>query len=459
MQKRYQQAMNDIINYLLEITDGTPVWRQAYTDALSDLMSYVVHIDDAQRDEYFALVNDHALRFRQAASPSEVHFSLSNLSATTQTLKSVLVVDFIILRQSHWGAVEPLAHAFRATTDCCVRIVPTPMIQERQDAWGSALRALVKKDGYETLDFEKYDIECEMPDIVVDDMAVDCAKIPEFRFLRIANLIENTVHLEHSILTGYTEAMKHAYFRIGRSRCWQYITSSALFASAFPLVFRIDGEYITCGYPEMDMINKIAACSWSNHASKTVLWNVDTLDPNKESKTDYFRIEKEIDYLDLMTTRYPEIVAIVRPHPDFYNQPRCQVFIQRIIDIVSQKENVKIDKEPLIYHSYKKADAMVTWMSSTTSFTFGATGKPFVVLPTFMEDGYDTLMDMNLLSTLYVAFNASDIESFYKMILTGKDPKAECRKETLLKYTGPVDGTASFDIVKEVLTRYERRYK
>ena len=98
---------------------------------------------------------------------------------------------------------------------------------------------------------------------------------------------------------------------------------------------------------------------------------------------------------------------------------------------------------------------MVTWLSSTTLFTFAATGKPVIVIPTFIRGGYDTILDMRLLNEIPVAYSEKDIIGFVQQI--GTDSARERRIAVLTEYSGPVDGTASEKIAQEVLSRYEEQ--
>ena len=100
---------------------------------------------------------------------------------------------------------------------------------------------------------------------------------------------------------------------------------------------------------------------------------------------------------------------------------------------------------------------MITWMSSTTAFTFAATKKPFAVLPTFIENGYDTLLDMHLLQALYVVYREQDMIEFLNAVVQGADTKKEQRLQVINDYVGALDGSVSANIVKKVLAKYANR--
>jgi len=452
MQKRIKRLLIGTTLSLMKIS-SIPLGEQAVLCALEDMNTWAAFVDTRRRQEYLSALDKVKRRFGDSCSKEELNCSLDELLKTTKTLPVQTKVDFIVLRRSHWGAVRPLVSAFQ-NAGCETRIIPTPMLNEGQDNWGREFSKLAANDGFHVVDFRTYNIEEELPDIVVDNMAVDSAKIPEFRFLRIASVTENIVHLEHSILTGYNEAMKRSYFRIGRSRAWLYIVPSPLFRKAFPLVMRIDGDYVAKGYPEMDSV-------WASQqggqvqARTTILWNIDALDPEFDLPGDYERLEREIHYLRVVAERFPEILSIVRPHPNFFNQERCQTLLEELMLLIESNQNVVFDYEPTVYSSYKKASAMVTWLSSTTLFTFAATGKPVIVIPTFIRGGYDTILDMRLLNEIPVAYSEKDIIGFVQQI--GTDSARERRIAVLTEYSGPVDGTASEKIAQEVLSRYEEQ--
>ncbi len=454
MQDRSKQLIIGTIKYIKNQDINDFFCFSSCLAALNDLNEYISQLQAQENVDEAMISVDKARHLFQAHSYEKFHQCIDAIERWVFKQISRYRVDFIILRRSHWGAVRPLVDAF-IDAGCHVKIVPVPMIQELQDNWGSSLKQLIINDGYIVTDFRNYDIENELPDMVVDNMAVDSAKIPEFRFLRIANLVEKVIHLEHSILTGYTEAMKNSYFRIGRSRSWQYIVPSELFVSAFPMIFRIDAEFLSEGYPEFDTIYEIK--KESDLPLKKILWNIDALDPNESKNSDMIRLQQEINYLDSMSIEYPEIQAVVRLHPNFINQSKCKLLKEQLFELISARENITLDREPLIYKTYNEVSAMVTWMSSTTMFTFAATGKPFVVLPTFIEDGYDTIVDMYLLNQLYVAFNENDMRVFLKNIIENHDDKKSKRLAAFEKYIGIVDGKISRRIVQEVLKRYERR--
>lgn len=456
MQQRVKRVLTDTISYIEMLPQG-PFQNEAVQCAIRDLMDYSRYIDVNERQAYLTKLAD-AMKSLGTDIANPVHGGLlSQLRDETRKLTSVVCVDFIILRVSHWGAVKPLVDAFRMA-GCKTRIIPVPMLQERQDRWGKALQELIIADGYECIDFTQYDIEEELPDIVIDNMAVDCAKIPEFRFLRISAVVEQTVHVEHSILTGYTEAMKRSYFRIGRSRCWLYLVPSALFAKAFPLILRIDGDFVVAGCAEMDTIHALKNRTHTvpSPFKQSVLWNIDALDPDKEVAGDFERLQRELYYLREMANRFPQVLSIVRTHPNFQNQERCMQLQKELNAIVSQNSNVIVDVNPQIYDSYCAADAMVTWMSSTTLFSFAATGKPVIVIPTFIDQGYDTMLDMHLLSVIPIAYNEKDMELFFRGI--GSNEERAKRLQVLTEYTGPVDGSASDKIAQEVLLRYDKLF-
>lgn len=422
--------------------------------AIDDMLLYSEHIDAPERLPYQQLL--HHIKDGFAGEDIDV-LLLHELEDATNNLHRAVRVDFIVLRQTHWGAVRPLVDAFQSL-GCDVRIIPVPMLQERQDRWGQAFAEIVENDGYNVTDFRTYHIEDEMPDIVVDNMAVDCAKNPEFRFLRVSSLVDYTVHVEHSILTGYNEAMKRSYFRVGRSRCWQYLVPSPLYEKAFPLIMRIDGSFLSEGCSEMDTVFQSQKRPLEEITDKRtkILWNVDALDPEHDLPGDYARLEKEIKYIQVVATKYPDVISIIRPHPNFRNQEKCALLQRSLDEIVKTHSNVILDTNPLIYDSYRNVHAMVTWVSSTTLFSFAATGKPVIVLPTYIDGGYDTMLDMHLLSVIPIAYSEADIIDFVPKIEADTD-KAN-RIAVFREYTGPINGTASLRIAQEVLARYEKSF-
>lgn len=452
MQKRIKRLLYHTLDDLRSLQDS-PFAENAAACAFEDAFFYAQYIDDNEKADYLLELERLQDRFFQN-DLADLDRLFRSVLKKTESLTSTLSVDFIVLRRSHWGAVKPLAEAFRQA-GCAVRLIPTPMLQETQDQWGSAFAALIAGDGMEPTDFRQYDIETALPDLVIDNMAVDCAKIPEFRFLRIASAADCIVHVEHSVLTGYNEAMKRSYFRIGRSRCWQYLVPAPVFQNAFPLIMRIDGAFLAKGCPEMDSVFQSQLYPES-HSGTVLLWNVDALDPEYEIAGDYERLEKEIAFLEIVAARFPGIVSIVRPHPNFYNQRKCRALLRELQRIARSRANVRFDTAPTIYGSYRNADAMITWMSSTTLFTFAATGKPVIVLPTFITGGYDTMLDMHLLSVLPIAYTAEDMVRFVENIRN--DTAREKRMEVFSEYLGPIDGTACTQIVQEVLNRYEKLF-
>lgn len=455
MRRRIYRLLLNTISYIEEMLDN-PFSSNVIKCAFRDLVKYAEYVEDNK-----AVYIDQVLKvfwiYIEEGNSNYFSLEFGQLKKVTFDLQSNIHVDFIILRQTHWGAIRPLVDAF-LSRKCKVRIIPTPMIQEQQDHWGKELAKLITRDGYSIVDFEKYDIEKEIPDIVIDNMAVDCAKIPEVRFLRVSAAVENIIHIEHSILTGYNEVMKRAHFRIGRSRCWQYVVPSPLFSVAFPLIFRIDGDFLPLGCPELDSVFSISIQKEKDpQKAFSVLWNIDALDPDKDVPGDFERLEKEIYYLGEMASKYPDIQNVVRVHPNFCNQERCAV-LQKQLDILSNNNgNIVYDTNALIYETYNDVDAMVTWMSSSTLFSFGATGKPVIVIPTFINGGYDTMLDMRMLQVIPIAFSKRDIELFFDTMKN--DFMKEKRMKILKEYTGPVDGTASIKIVNEALRRYEEYFK
>ena len=128
------------------------------------------------------------------------------------------------------------------------------------------------------------------------------------------------------------------------------------------------------------------------------------------------------------------------------------------MDVLSNNNsNIIYDTNALIYETYNDVDAMVTWMSSSTLYSFGATGKPIIVIPTFINGGYDTMLDMRLLQVIPIAYSKRDMELFFDTMKN--DFMKEKRMKILKEYTGPVDGTASIKIVNEALIRYEEYFK
>lgn len=366
-----------------------------------------------------------------------------------------VLIDFIVLRRTHWRVCELLARALMEEPGVQVRIVPVACLHEWQDEGGRAMQREVERSGLPYLPFEAYDIEKERPDIVVDNMAVDSAKEREFRALRIGNFTGRVVHLEHSVLTGYTEAMKAAYFRVGRSRCWQYLVPSELFSCAFPLIFRIDGNYLAAGTPEADIICQSQQQKTPPRQRKQVLWDLDTLEPNRDVPEDHARLARELDTIEQMARRHPEVRNIVRPHPDFYNNQRCAPFAARFEQILSRyPDTVVRDTNIQIYDTYREVDAMMTWMTSTTAFSFGVTGKPFMVMPGYVPGGYDTIMDMHLLHALRVAYAPEDVDRFFTQVSQGLDEGREERLRVLREYFGPLDGTASRTAARKILQAY-----
>ena len=456
MQKNLQVLIINSLNYLKAIDEKQKIWKTVYKDTLNDLRFYFCRVK-ADNPFLEKKLNNISKELDSCSTRRELDPAVDDIISDINRIPVFIQVDFIILRSSHWGAVKSLVDGF-LKTDCHVRIVPTPMIQELQDDWGMRLRDLVLKDGYEeyVYDFNKYDIEEQLPDIVIDNMAVDCAKIPNYRFLRIAGVVDYVVHLEHSLLTGYTEAMKSAYFRIGRSRCWQYIVPSIYYVAALPLIFRIDGQYLPGGYPEVDTIlHELYRIDNNGDEMEIILWNIDAMDPERILEEDIVRLDRELDYIERIATIFPEKTNIVRRHPNLNNQTKANKINRRLTEIIKIYDNVLEDKNDVIIDSYKNASVMVTWLSSTTALTFAATGKPVILLPAFLRNGYDTLMDMKLLSQFYIAYNLKDISMYIHLLSKGGDIKKKERVKCLQEYIGKFDGKIGSRIAQEVIRRYE----
>lgn len=454
MHKRLGLDVLNIIEYLLRLNENDLHWEQCFYDGFLDIVYIIESVKDEKLlSEVYALQKSIQ---EDKKKLDELKKEIVEIREKIITTESFIRVDFIISRRTSWGAIKPLVIAFERLK-CVTQIVPIPMIREIQDNYGRELKRIIEEEGFECCDYRDYEIEKELPDIIIDNMAVDCSKVPEFRFLRLSNLVESTVAIEHSVLTGYTEAMKSAYFRVGRSRAWLYSVTSELFSKSFPLIFRIDGEYITEGCTESDTLFEIKN-TIKESTKKSVLWNIDCMDPNIKKESDYLRLKRELFYLEKMLQNFPDIDAIVRPHPAFYNQIELKELSEELNRIVKNYDNAYFDENVSIYDSYKEADAMVTWMTSTTCFTFGCLEKPFVVIPTFIEGGYDTLLDMYLLNALEVVYNFDDMQRFMENVVKGIDEKKEKRKATIELYMGMCDGKACERIAIDVLKKFEGKY-
>lgn len=449
MQIRTHNLIVHTLNYINEC-DNTHLGQQAALIAIEDLLNYSSELSN-NRERFYQAID-------LLQSCIQLH-KLSGVNHAIEILKNIiydepltLKIDFLILRQTHWGAIKPIADIL-ISNGYDVRIIPLPMIQETQDNMGLSLKNLIGNK-YQIIDYDNYRIEEELPDIVFDDMAVDSAKMPEFRFLRIKSMVDATVHIEHSILTGYNEAMKRSYLRIGRTCAWIYLVPSPLFKTALPLVMRLDGKIIDVGCPEMDTIFHLKSAQKST--KRTILWNIDAQDPEHELPGDKERLEKELCFLKQSAILYPNIDMIVRTHPNFENQDKCKILNQKLKCLIEKYPNIKKDYNKVIYDTYCEVDAMVTWMSSTTMLTFAATGKPLILLPTFIQNGYDTILDMYLLHQFPIGYTQKHIQDFIENIDNNQHKNK--RLKVLENYVGPLDGTACFKIVDRVINEYEKTF-
>jgi len=378
--------------------------------------------------------------------------SLERLRLEIDSAERFVLVDFLVFRQSHWPACRKLVEAFERRPDCRVRIVAMPVMREEQDGFGEATKKRIIEDGFEPLSFDDYLANAIRPDVIVDNMADDGQRMPGLRFLDIKQRCKHIVQYEHAILTGYTERMKDSRVRVGRTECWQYMVPSAPYSIALPLVFDIGGGIIDLGCPEIDLVieNELA-----NDAEPTeILWNLDAPILGKPNKSDLARIDFMVDCLEGIARERLDQGHIVRPHPVCYNSTEGLARLNRVKKIAAKLPNVKLDESEDIFESYKRSRGFITWMTSTTTMTFLATGRPLAVLPSYVDGGFDTIMDMVLLDALYVVDSMRKIREFCFEACFGADEKREKRSRAAELYLGRLDGHASEAIAEEIECRY-----
>lgn len=454
MQRRFYQAILTEISVILQMDGTRPFYQNEILCCIEDIEYYLSYLEDnTLKTTCHSVVRNIRHEAMHACQFQKIHSSLSYLHDTLiQNVTPAILIDCIIQRKTHWMVCRELIDALRQLDGVIVRIIPIPLLLEADDHMGQAMQNAIAKDGYDFIDYTNYDIETDMPDMALDNFPLDRGKPLEYKFLRIHNCVSKTIHLEHAFFLDSRVADDEMYFCISRVACWNYLAPSPVFENNYSLAFRIDNNVIAIGYPEIDLLYKLAHKSNKHFDKPIVLWNVTLFDTLVSRQHGLELIDLELSYLESAAKAFPQIDNIVRLHPAILNGSTTQTILSKINYLLEQYQNISLDPSTSIIEAYQLCTAFVSWMGSSTTSAFPITEKPMLVLPTFSKI-YDTQQDLYFLSNLDIAYSYEDIAVFYTSL---ENPQSRHNMtEKLVVYYGPMDGTICQHIGKSLLAAYD----
>lgn len=361
--------------------------------------------------------------------------------------QKINVVFHIGAAAEHWSSTKPLYDLFCKDNKYNVMVVPLDSPRFEED------KKRIRKDGVQIIKEVEFPEDIE-PDIVIasgfgfqEPYTFSTAKIIG-RAKIIIGIFDRLIDFD--IGGGVTERYYAHFGRNGRIKyCDYYIADTSLYRQ---LVKDTDerrrSKLVEMGHTKFDKVflstrEKNYPPGWEKlKGRKVILWAPVhgvydrkiqwwyTLDLYAGSILKYAMEHKEAG----LVVRLQNILIWELIEQGFWSYKELQV----LKDFCRESENIVFDEEPSYIAAYSVMDGVITDNRCSVEHTALPTLKPIcITYRNDMELGTDT---QELKEILYEARSGEDIEKFYEMILHGRDPMRENRKENMGNFIKNFDG-------------------
>lgn len=363
---------------------------------------------------------------------------------------------FLTQEMSCWPSLESVFAAAQSNEDFETALVYTPFFHQNfseQVDYYDAYREL----GLPVLRHNQYDLPQESPDVVF--IIKPYANIPElYQQKHLEQVVPRLVYIAYGMeLT--TDLIKFGFQYHAHYKAWRHVAYGGIVKEFGRRYGYRGGENIVVwGHPkadhyrDMDSKKHIIPEEWTRRINgrKTILWTPHHLIDLNSTGTGTWQIWG--DHILRMAMEQPDVFFIIRPHPlmigalvnsGCYSQSQ----VDRLMDKVSQAENIIWDDSSSYLPAFYAADAIIT-DGTTFSFEFLYTKKPILLTPRNMESFYQY---EDMMESYYIVNCLQDIADYITMIRDGEDPLKEKRLAMYEKtFYIPQDCTVGENIMKQV---------
>lgn len=181
-------------------------------------------------------------------------------------------------------------------------------------------------------------------------------------------------------------------------------------------------NFCNLGYPVLEYYSKLEWKSNYNNILWTPRWSYD----DKVGGSHFFELKDK--FIDIV--RHADgYSGTIRPHPlmftNFIKMGKMSEIEKDAYLNNANEAGISLSCNKFVEEDYRKANILITDFSSII-IMYMLTGKPIIYCESQIKfnESYSRLKE-----GMYIARNVDDVSRFVKMIISGKDPKKEIRKE------------------------------
>ena len=357
-------------------------------------------------------------------------------------------------------------NTIRTIIEACINDneIETQIILARAD--GKRMQQL-EDLGYSYIISEYYDISIDQPDVLVFSHAYP---LPEFNNCRryaklivIASL--GVIRYSHSneeyckTLERGFGAFKPDYY-IFDSLVYQHMKNEPYFVGKKIVEMgnaKYDGIYESCKkmqHPE----------EWNKLKGKPViLWTTDHGVIQRNTYIEAYEgttFDLYAKYIFQYAKEHENIGFIFRPHPSFIGELLQYNYwtvrdMDKLREYCKSTPNLVWDERDTYDAAYAVADAILTDSQCGIVCSALPTMKPICVLYRFGENIVS--YEEELVENYYSAGSEAELSEFFEMIVDGRDPMWEKRKNAFEKYVKNFDGKNGYRIKEFIKTEYRKK--
>lgn len=395
------------------------------------------------------------LALENGANANVVKGIYKDLTSIIGYVNNKIKVTFLAQEESVWPSSQSVYENMLNDGRFDTQLVYVPFKHPNATAKDDNMQ-IYKGMGYDIVNYDKYDISKENPDIVFFTKPYN--SIPsQFYIKEIEKIIDKTVYIPYGMETVYP-LVRYGFQDYTHYKVWKHVVHGDFVKEVGKRYGYRDGENIVVwGHPRFDLLSRNyldhIPAEWASKikGKKVLCWCPHHTIEGPEKVSTWFENYKTIFSL---TEQYDNILLLWRPHPmlfgalvndGYMTQDELNVFIKE----KSEKENIILDLNSDYNMAFQISDAMIT-DGTTFSAAYLYMDRPLML----------TIPDINMYYNseeaekgFYLGNTPEDIEHFFDIVSRGEDPKKDERIEYKNKTLFLPEGQTVAEYIAENLVK------
>lgn len=296
-------------------------------------------------------------------------------------LKYRLRILFVADLGGKWDSMDSVYHAFKERGDCDIDVVIQPIFREQTGSDGITRKEIICDDyltpmGIKNIPYQEYDMEKIAPDMTFISQPYESVTIPMFwpeNIAKVSRLVYLPYFTALSIKSDITSAFNSFFMLNVQKYSWKIACQSETLKHYYEMYASEKGQNVVvtglpkCDYPlKLNPKNTPCPQKWKSKLAgrKVFLWNTHFNYTCQGIKIP----EQGMDFLKAFSSN-KKIALIWRPHPmteiilKVYYPDKLPLY-KRMIKVVTDSENMVIDKNSTYDCSFVWSDALISDFSS-----------------------------------------------------------------------------------------------